>query len=85
MSKELVSEQRAVTLLDLLDRMLHKGVVLWGETVISVANVDLIYLGLKVFLSSVETAEKMRRSGWDTRLEEDVAGHAIPVRHHRSA
>ena len=57
---ELVAKEKEVTLLDLLDRIVNKGVILWGDITISVANVDLIYLGLKVLLTSVETAERMR-------------------------
>lgn len=49
-----------VALADLLDRALHKGLVLWGEATISVAGVDLIYLGLKVLVASTDTAERMR-------------------------
>jgi len=58
---ESVAKEKEVTLLDLLDRVLNKGVILWGDVTISVADVDLIYLGLKVLLSSVETAERMRK------------------------
>jgi len=54
-----------VTLLEILDRVLNKGVVISGDIVISVADVDLIYLGLRVLLSSVETMEKMK-SGEET-------------------
>ena len=50
-----------VTLVEVLDRVLNKGVVISGDIVISVADVDLIYLGLRVLLSSVETMEKMKR------------------------
>ena len=57
---ELVAKEKEVTLLDLLDRILNKGVILWGDVTISVADVDLIYLGLKVLLTSVETAGQMR-------------------------
>lgn len=57
---ELVAKEKEVTLLDLLDRILNKGVILRGDVTISVADVDLIYLGLKVLLTSVETAEQMR-------------------------
>lgn len=55
--------EREVTLLELLDRALDKGVVLHGDLTLAVADVDLIYVGLKVLLSSVETAERMRRPG----------------------
>lgn len=48
------------SLLELVDRLLHKGVVLAGEATISVAGIDLIYLGLNVVLSSVETIERVR-------------------------
>ncbi|HBY96872.1 MAG: gas vesicle protein [Ardenticatenaceae bacterium] len=51
---------RDITLLELLDRALDKGVILWGDITISVADVELIYLGLKVLLTSVETAQRMR-------------------------
>jgi gas vesicle structural protein len=43
-----------VTLLDLLDRVIDNGVVLAGDVTISVADVDLIYLGLRVLLAPVE-------------------------------
>src|SRR5207237_1172126 len=49
------------SLLELVDRLLHKGVVLAGEATISVAGVDLIYLGLNVVLAAVETLERAER------------------------
>ena len=53
-----VMREREVTLFELLDRILNKGVVIAGDLVISVADVDLIYLGLKIILTSVDTMEK---------------------------
>ena len=49
-----------VPLVELVDRLLNRGVVLTGELTISVAGVDLIYLGVSVVLSSVDT---IRRAG----------------------
>jgi hypothetical protein len=43
-----------LTLLDVADKLLDTGVALTGEATISVADVDLIYLGLDVVLASVE-------------------------------
>jgi gas vesicle structural protein len=43
-----------LTLLELADRLLNRGVVITGEAVISVAGVDLIYLGLNVVLTAAE-------------------------------
>jgi hypothetical protein len=45
---------RQVSLCELLDRVLNKGAVLTGEITISVANIELIYVGLGLVISSVE-------------------------------
>jgi hypothetical protein len=42
------------TLLDLLDRLLNKGVVLNGDVVMGVAGVDLLYLRLSSLLCAVD-------------------------------
>lgn len=44
-----------VALVELVNRVLDRGVVLSGELVVSVADVDLLYLNLSLLLSSVET------------------------------
>jgi gas vesicle structural protein len=44
------------SLLDILDHVLNSGVVVQGSLVISLAGVDLVYVGLNVVLTSVETA-----------------------------
>ena len=63
-------KQERVTLLEVLDRALEKGVVISGDIVISVADVDLVYLGLKVLLSSVETMERLRGAPLSGAAEE---------------
>jgi acyl dehydratase len=45
-----------VSLLEILDHVLNGGVVVHGSLVISLAGVDLVYVGLNVVLTSVETA-----------------------------
>ncbi len=45
-----------ISLLDILDHVLNSGVVIHGSIVISLGGVDLVYLGLNVILTSVETA-----------------------------
>jgi hypothetical protein len=51
-----------LSLLDLADRLLDRGVVLAGDATISVAGVDLVFLGLNAVLSSVETLERAGRT-----------------------
>jgi gas vesicle structural protein len=55
-----LSTDRELTLLDLLDRILDKGVVIHGDITLSVADVDLVYLGLRVLLTSVDNIERLR-------------------------
>ena len=50
-----------VSLLDILDHVLNAGVVVHGSLVLSLAGVDLIYVGLNVVLTSVETALRTLR------------------------
>lgn len=48
-----------VTLCEALDRVLNKGAVVLGEVTISVADVDLIYLGLQLVLTSIDTCDSV--------------------------
>ncbi|MCG2688746.1 gas vesicle protein K [Candidatus Parcubacteria bacterium] len=53
-----------VTLIDALDKVLEKGAVISGDVAIRVADVDLIYLGLRVILTSISKAEEMSGKNW---------------------
>lgn len=56
--------QHEVTLLELVDRVLGKGVVLSGDITLAVADVDLVYVGLRVLLSSVANMERLAEESW---------------------
>ncbi len=60
MHDNVIDRSKDITILELLDRVLNKGVILTGDIVISVADIDLIYLGVKLMLSSVETMERLK-------------------------
>jgi gas vesicle structural protein len=62
-----------VTLLELVDRVLNKGVVLTGDITLSVAGVDLVYVGLRVLLSSVDTLDRIEAERVEQLLAEAVA------------
>lgn len=51
-----------LSLLETLDHVLNRGLVITGEITIAVADVDLIFIGLNVLISSVETAHEVLRS-----------------------
>ena len=61
----LLDEEMA--LVELVSRVLDRGVVLVGDVMITVAGVDLVQLGLSLYVSSVETAEARRREAAETR------------------
>lgn len=50
-----------LSLLETLDHVLNRGLVIAGEITISVADIDLVFVGLNVLLSSVETANEVLR------------------------
>ena len=56
-----VLEDTELSLLETLDHVLSRGLVIAGEITISVADIDLIFLGLNVLLTSVETANDVIR------------------------
>lgn len=68
-----LEENERVSVCEVLDRVLNKGVVVAGEVTISVAGVDLLYLGLQLVLTSMETARESLGNG------HPAAGLAIDI------
>jgi hypothetical protein len=48
-----------LSLFEMLDHVLSKGIVIAGEITISVADIDLLYLGVNVLAGSVDTIQKV--------------------------
>lgn len=48
-------EDRRIALVDLLDRVLAGGVVISGEVVLSIADVDMVVISLRTLVSSVSS------------------------------
>jgi len=63
-----LDEQLELSLLETLDHVLDRGLVVAGEVTIAVADVDLIYLGLNLLLGSTETIEEVL-GGRERRIE----------------
>ena len=55
----MINKNDNVTLIDALDKVLEKGAIINGDIVIRLADVDLVYLGLRLILTSVSKAEEM--------------------------
>lgn len=55
----MITKNDNVTLVDALDKVLEKGAVINGDLVIRVADVDLVFLGLRLILTSISKAEEV--------------------------
>ncbi|MDT3446377.1 gas vesicle protein [Pseudofrankia sp. BMG5.37] len=55
---------RSDTLADVLERVLDKGVVIVGDVVVSVLDVELLTLRLRLFIASADTAREMGLDWW---------------------
>jgi len=55
----MINKNDNVTLVDALDKVLEKGAIINGEMVIRVADVDLVFLGLRLILTSISKAEEI--------------------------
>jgi len=59
-------------LLETHDHVLNRGLVIAGEITIAVADVDLIFVGLNVLVSSVEKANEVLRERKKTTSKEET-------------
>jgi hypothetical protein len=71
-------EESDLSLLETLDHVLNSGLVIAGEITISVADIDLIFVGLNVLVSSVEKAHEVlrdreQRAAMTTSSESEVS------------
>ena len=58
MPKSALAQMDRISLCEALDRVLTKGAVVAGEVIISVADVDLLYLGLQVVITSMDSGRE---------------------------
>lgn len=55
--------EEQITLIELVDRVLNAGVVVHGDITLAVADVDLVYVGLRVLLASASTLDRLAATG----------------------
>jgi hypothetical protein len=55
----ILDEDEELSLLETLDHVLERGLVIAGEVTIAVADIDLIYVGLNLLLGSVESVNRV--------------------------
>jgi Gas vesicle protein len=52
------------SLADVLERVLDKGIVIAGDIVVNVLDIELLTLKIRLFISSAETAKEMGLDWW---------------------
>ena len=77
---EFVSPTRTHGLVDILDRVLDKGLVVAGDIKINLANVELLTIQIRLLVCSIDKAEQIGLNWWraDPRLTAGAAGALAP-------
>ena len=77
---DLVTPNRTHGLVDILDRVLDKGLVVAGDIKINLANVELLTIQVRLLICSIDKAEQIGLNWWrnDPRLSTSAIGQ-IPA------
>lgn len=58
--------QRSQGLVDILDRILDKGLVIAGDIKVNLANVELLTIRIRLLVCSIDKAESIGMNWWRT-------------------
>jgi len=77
---DLVNPTRTHGLVDILDRVLDKGLVIAGDIKINLANVELLTIQVRLLICSIDKAEQIGLNWWrnDPRLTMAPTPGALP-------
>lgn len=71
-------EKDNITLLDILDGVLDKGVVIAGDLILSIADIDLVYVNVRLLVTAVESFQgkgmKNGSESWNSRADQYESG-----------
>ncbi|HEX6309047.1 MAG TPA: gas vesicle protein [Longimicrobiales bacterium] len=67
--------QRSQGLVDILDRILDKGLVVAGDIKINLANVELLTIRIRLLVCSIDKAEEIGMNWW--RTDPNYAVHTL--------
>jgi hypothetical protein len=78
---ELVTPTRSHGLVDILDRVLDKGLVIAGDIKINLANVELLTIQIRLLVCSIDKAEQIGLNWWrnDPRLTASGPGSGTAI------
>src|ERR1700736_5247585 len=84
---EFVNPTRSHGLVDILDRVLDKGLVIAGDIKINLANVELLTIQIRLLICSIDKAEQIGLNWWktDPRLSTYAASAALAQSTHAAS
>jgi hypothetical protein len=74
---DLVAPSRTYGLVDILDRVLDKGLVVVGDIKINLANVELLTIQVRLLICSIDKAEQIGMNWW--RTDPRLSTQAMPA------
>jgi hypothetical protein len=76
---ELVNPTRTHGLVDILDRVLDKGLVIAGDIKINLANVELLTIQVRLLVCSIDKAEQIGLNWWRNDPRLTMSGPGAPA------
>jgi Gas vesicle protein len=73
-----IAPQRSQGLVDVLDRILDKGLVIAGDIKVNLANVELLTVQVRLLVCSIDKAEQIGLNWW--KYDPALSGTADQVR-----
>jgi hypothetical protein len=64
LERRVTMARESMTLADLLDRVLDKGLVVAGDISVSLANVELLTIRIRLLVCSIDKAEQIGLNWW---------------------
>ncbi|HJU89230.1 MAG TPA: gas vesicle protein [Gemmatimonadaceae bacterium] len=76
-----IAPTRSHGLVEILDRVLDKGLVIAGDIKINLANVELLTIQVRLLVCSIDKAEQIGLNWWrfDPRLTSVVSPYVVPA------
>lgn len=76
MNMERRYQTQTATLVDILDRVLDKGLVVAGDVRVTLANVELLTIRIRLLICSIDKAQEIGLDWWryDSSLTSSAAG-----------
>ncbi|MBI2565812.1 MAG: gas vesicle protein [Candidatus Schekmanbacteria bacterium] len=78
MAREIMKSTHSVTLADVLERVLDKGIIIAGDIKIKLVDIELLTIQLRLMIASVDKAKEMGLDWWTHNPELSSRAHSLP-------